>query len=122
MCRWALFLPLPLFILYRMIRFSLMLPLFLLLIQGVPGVESGHQVSTKERFSCYLAGIEYLQAADGLSAEEKADYYKKLVEITGFNAQTAQEYMKKYRHEPERWQKVIESVMEIINTPTEKKE
>ena len=91
-------------------------------IQGVSAVEPDFQVSKKERFSQYLAGIEYLDAADGLTAEEKAGYYKKLVEITGFNAQTAQEYMKKYQDDPERWLKVITAVMEIVNTPTEKKE
>ena len=84
--------------------------------------EPEYQDSKKERFKQYLAGIKYLETANRLSIEEKVAYYEKLVEITGFNAETAQNYIKKYQDDPERWLKVIESVLEIINPPLEKKE
>ena len=83
-------------------------------------VEPEYQVSKKERFAQYCAGIKYLETANRLSTEDKVAYYKKLVEITGFNAETAQAYIKKYQDDPERWLKVIESVSEIINPPLEK--
>lgn len=76
----------------------------------------------KERFKQYIAGIEYLESANRLSKEEKVAYYNKLVEITGFNAETAQTYMEKYQDDPERWLKIIESVLEIVNPTLEKKE
>ena len=84
--------------------------------------EPEYQDSKKERFKQYLAGIKYLEAANNLSEEEKLVYYKKLVEITGFNAETAQAYIEKYQEDPERWLKLVESVLEIINPPLEKKE
>ncbi len=84
--------------------------------------EQKFQASGKERFRQYLAGIKYLEAANRLAIEDQVAYYNKLVEITGFNVPKAQAYLKKYRDNPERWIKIIESVMEIINTPLEKKE
>lgn len=84
--------------------------------------EQKFQAPRKERFKQYLAGIKYLEAANRLAKEEQVAYYKKLVEITGFDAKKAQTFMEKYKDDPVRWLKVIESVLEIINTPLEKKE
>lgn len=91
-------------------------------IPTIFAMEPEHQASKKERFKQYIAGIEYLESANRLSKEEKTAYYNKLVEITGFNAETAKTYMEKYQDDPERWLKVIESVLEIINPTLEKKE
>ncbi len=84
--------------------------------------EQKFQASGKERFRQYLAGIKYLEAANRLVTEDQIAYYNKLVEITGFTAQKAQTYLKKYQDDPKQWLKVIESVMEIINTPLNKEE
>ena len=91
-------------------------------IPTIFATEPEYQASKKERFKQYIAGIEYLESANRLSKEEKVAYYNKLVEITGFNAETAQTYMEKYQDDPERWLKIIESVLEIVNPTLEKKE
>jgi len=97
----------------------------MILFYCIPAVfasEQKFQTSGKERFKQYLAGIKYLEAANRLAKEEQIAYYKKLVEITGIDAKKAQTFLEKYKDDPERWLKVIESVMEIINTPLKKKE
>ena len=91
-------------------------------IPAIFAAEPEYPASKKERFGQYLAGIKYLEAANSLSIEDKIVYYKKLVEITGFNVKTARTYMKKYQDDPERWLKVIESVLEIITPDLEMKE
>ena len=84
--------------------------------------EPQYQASKKERFGQYLAGIKFLEAANRLSIEDKVAYYKKLVEITGFTAEEAHEYIKKYEDTHERWIKLIDSVLEMINNPPDIKE
>lgn len=103
-------------------RFSIIILVLFYCIPTIFATEPEYQASKKERFEQYLAGIKYLETANRLSIEDKVAYYNKLVEITGFNAETAQAYMEKYQDNPERWLKVIESVLEIVNTPLEKEE
>ena len=112
----------PSFILYLMRRFCIIIVVLFCHIPTILATEPEYQASKKERFTQYVAGIKYLETANRLSQEEKIVYYKKLVEITGFNAETAQTYIGKYKNDPERWLKVIESVLEIVNPPAEKEE
>lgn len=86
----------------------------------VYATEPQDQSSKKERFVHYFTGIKYLEAANNLSKDDKAAYYKKLVEITEFDVEKAQSFIEKYRDDPERWLKIIESVLEIINPLIEK--
>ena len=103
-------------------RFCIIILVLFYCVPTILATEPEYQASKKERFVQYLAGIKYLETANRLSKEDKVAYYNKLVEITGFNAETAQTYVEKYQDDPERWLKVIESVLEIINPPVEKKE
>lgn len=79
--------------------------------------EPKHQPSKKERFKQYLIGIHYLENARDFSIEEKISYYKQLVKITGFTAEMASDYIERYKDNPEKWIKLINSVIEIINNP-----
>jgi hypothetical protein len=103
-------------------RFCVIIVVLFCIISTVLATEPEYQAPKKERFIEYLAGIKYLETANRLSKEDKIAYYKKLVEITGFNAETAQTYIEKYENDPERWLKVIESVLQIVNPPVEKGE
>ena len=103
-------------------RFCVIIVVLFCNISTILATEPEYQASKKERFIQYLAGIKYLETANRLSKEDKIVYYKKLVEITGFNVETAQTYIEKYENDPERWLKVIESVLGIVNPPVEKEE
>ena len=79
-------------------------------------------LSKQERFAQYLAGIEYLEAAQRLSVEEKAAYYARLTVITGVSAHEAKAWVARYGDDPRRWGAILESVLAIVNPPTEHKE
>lgn len=115
----------PSFILFPMRYFYPIIVIILytfISIHAANTAEPKYQDTKKERFKQYLTGIKYLETANTLSEEEKVVYYKKLVEITGFTAEDAHEYIKKYEDTPERWIKLIESVLEMINNPPDIKE
>lgn len=79
--------------------------------------EPTYQASKKERFKQYIAGIKYLESATTLAQEEKGSYYRKLVALTGFTAETAHAYAKKYEDTPEKWIKLIDSVLARVTAP-----
>ena len=76
-----------------------------------------------ERFRQYLIGIKYLETANELSHEEKVAYYEKLVALTDFTADKAKKYLMQYKDDPEKWEKIISSVIKMLeNSNTKMKE
>ncbi len=104
-------------------NFIITIATFLIAVLAISAAEpEQRQISKKEHFKRYLVGIKYLEAANNFSREEKVAYYNKLVEITGFTAEKANDYAKRYENTPEKWLQLIESVVEMINKPPEKEE
>ncbi len=72
------------------------------------------QGDKQQRFEQYLIGIKHVESAYSLSEPEKMAYYKKLVEITGFTADSAKVYVEKYREHPEKWAKLIDDIIAFL--------
>jgi hypothetical protein len=71
----------------------------------------------------YIAGIELLNNASSLSPSEKTACYRRLVALTGVDAQCAETLIRGYHDRPEQWQKIQKSVLATIEQPdTLKKE
>lgn len=70
--------------------------------------------SEQQRFTHYLVGIKYLEHAQNLTLEEKLSLYKKLVELTGFDAQSAVDYTDKFKNDPQKWENIVKSVIDSL--------
>jgi hypothetical protein len=72
----------------------------------------------------YLAGIEVLKNMGPMPAGEAQAYYRRLVKLTGIDAQCATAALKNYFNAPERWKKINDAVIKTLeeNDALQKKE
>jgi hypothetical protein len=80
------------------------------------------QGSKIESFERYCAGIAYLDAAATFSVREKYAYYARLVALTGFNAEEARKYSKKFGNDPHTWNEIMDAVLKLIENAPKAKE
>lgn len=86
---------------------------FLFLLLGSEEINTG---SEHKRFGHYLIGIKYLELATSLSIKEKIAYYNKLVQLTGFTAVLAKSYLEQFEDNPQKWEKIISSVIKNLES------
>jgi hypothetical protein len=71
----------------------------------------------------YIAGVELLNNSPTLSNSEKAAYYRRLVALTGMDAQCAAILIGACRNRPEKWDKIHKAIQATLEQPdTLKKE
>ncbi len=78
--------------------------------------------SAGDAFVEYLAGVEALRVSRGLSEEEKASYYRKLVEVTGVSTADAVRRIGQYMNRPEQWEKTYGEVASVLQEHSEAEE
>jgi hypothetical protein len=67
-------------------------------------------------FIQFCAGIELLDHSKNLSENRRAEKYRELCLMTGLNAVSAAEYIKRFNNTPEHWQAVQAKVLETLQT------
>lgn len=100
----------PPIILWTMGIMYFLLPVLLLFY----GFDAYAAEPSSDPFVQYIAGVEMLRRSRILNHEERVAYYKKLVEVTGINGEYAAERIRSYRGRPEKWKKINEAVISII--------
>ncbi|MBD3422661.1 MAG: hypothetical protein GF398_21305 [Chitinivibrionales bacterium] len=65
--------------------------------------------------SQFLAGAKIIQSAN-LDSLQKALQFRRLEKAAGLSALQARSRIKSYRNKPEKWQKVQDNVLEILDS------
>ena len=67
-----------------------------------------------DNFVHYFAGISMIVTDGKSSRPQKAARYRRLCLLTGVSGQQAQAFVRKYRDDPEGWQKFMAAVQQVI--------
>lgn len=76
----------------------------------------------ERRLAVFLAGIELLETERSITPDEKSAWFEKLKELTGFDAESANLVIDKFKNNPEKWAKVLELASQEVKLKLAKEE